>query len=146
MWGKKISEDDWLIIGHPSSVCIFPLFVKQRTRWLDGITDLWTWVWVSSRSWWWTGGSGVAVHGVTKSRTWLSNWTELNWRNIYSILPLEFNSPVREESFLDRQHQKQLKHNLQRYLKSTNKKGNVLKTFFFEKEVLWGNHSTNHLS
>ena len=21
----------------------------------------------------------VAVHGVTKSRTWLSNWTELNW-------------------------------------------------------------------
>ena len=21
----------------------------------------------------------AAVHGVTKSRTWLSNWTELNW-------------------------------------------------------------------
>ena len=50
----------------------------QRMRWLDGITDLWTWVWVSSRSWWWTGSSGVAVHGVTKSRTWLSYWTELN--------------------------------------------------------------------
>ena len=23
---------------------------------------------------------GAAVHGVTKSRTWLSDWTELNWR------------------------------------------------------------------
>ena len=27
----------------------------QRMRWLDGITTQWTWVWVSSRSWWWTG-------------------------------------------------------------------------------------------
>ena len=21
----------------------------------------------------------VAIHGVTESQTWLSNWTELNW-------------------------------------------------------------------
>ena len=35
------------------------------------------WVWASSRSWWWIGKPGV--HGVTNSRTWLSNWTELNW-------------------------------------------------------------------
>ena len=34
----------------------------------------WTWVWTSS-SWWWTGKSGV--HGVTKSQTQLSYWTEL---------------------------------------------------------------------
>ena len=27
----------------------------QRMRWLDGITNLSTWVWASSRSWWWTG-------------------------------------------------------------------------------------------
>ena len=27
---------------------------RQRMRWLDGITDSLTWVWVSSRSWWWT--------------------------------------------------------------------------------------------
>ena len=38
----------------------------------------WTWVWASSRSWWWTGRPGVLRYGVTKSRTWLSNWTELN--------------------------------------------------------------------
>ena len=24
----------------------------------------------------------AAIHGVTKSRTWLSDWTELNWLNI----------------------------------------------------------------
>ena len=36
----------------------------------------WTWVWVNSRSCWWT-GRHAAVHGVAKSQTWLSNWTEL---------------------------------------------------------------------
>ena len=32
---------------------------RQRMRWLDGITNQWTWVWVNSRSWWWTGRLGV---------------------------------------------------------------------------------------
>ena len=37
----------------------------------------WTWVWVNSRSWWWTGKACCPrVHGVTKSRTRLSDWTE----------------------------------------------------------------------
>ena len=31
----------------------------QRIRWLDGITDWWTWVWVNSESWWWTGRPGM---------------------------------------------------------------------------------------
>ena len=38
----------------------------------------WTWVWVNSGSWWWTGRpGGAAVHGVTKSWAWLSDSTEL---------------------------------------------------------------------
>ena len=40
----------------------------------------WTWVWANSGSWWWTGKPGVtAIHGVSTSRTWLGDWTELNW-------------------------------------------------------------------
>ena len=38
----------------------------------------WTWVWVSSRSWWWTGKPGVLQSMGSQSRTRLSDWTELN--------------------------------------------------------------------
>ena len=35
----------------------------------------WTWVWASSRSWWWTGRPGVLHHGVSESQTQL-NWAD----------------------------------------------------------------------
>ena len=41
----------------------------------------WTWVWVNSGSWWWTGRPGVLRFMESqKSQTRLSNRTELNWR------------------------------------------------------------------
>ena len=55
---------------------------RQRMRWLDGITDSMDMnkLWISSGSWWWTGMPGVLQSmGVTKSQTWLSDRTELEW-------------------------------------------------------------------
>ena len=38
----------------------------------------WTWVWVDSGSWWWTGSPGVLRFMGSQSRTQLSDWTEMN--------------------------------------------------------------------
>ena len=59
----------------------------QRMRWLDGITDSidmgldgFQELVMDRESW------HAVVHGITKSWTRLSNWTELNWRNCLSQL------------------------------------------------------------
>ena len=46
-------------------------WMASRTRWM--------WVWVNSRSWWWTGRPGVLQFMGSHSWTRLSDWTELNW-------------------------------------------------------------------
>ena len=52
----------------------------QRMKWLDGITNSMEMTFPklqelvkNSEPW------HAVVHGVAKNRTWLSNWTELNW-------------------------------------------------------------------
>ena len=53
----------------------------QRTRWLDGVTDTWTWVWVDSGSWWWTGRPGV-LQFMGSQRVGHDWATELNWTKL----------------------------------------------------------------
>ena len=44
--------------------------------WMASLT-WWTWVWVDSRSWWWTGRPGLLWFMRSQSQTQLSDWTEL---------------------------------------------------------------------
>ena len=48
-----------------------------RMRWWMASQTKWTWVWVNSRSWWWTGRPGVLQSMGLQSQTRLSDWTEL---------------------------------------------------------------------
>ena len=45
----------------------------------------WTWVWVNSRSWWWTERPGM-LHFMGSQRVG-HDWTELNWTDVlYNLL------------------------------------------------------------
>ena len=69
--------------------------------WMESLTQ-WTWVWVNSRSWWWTGKpSTLQFRGSQRvGHDWVTelNWTELNGislverRILYRMLQRQWNS------------------------------------------------------
>ena len=62
----------------------------QKMRWWMASLTQWTWVWINSRIWWWTGRPGMlwfmrsqrafCIHGEA-----LRDWTEVNWQWLMAI-------------------------------------------------------------
>ena len=55
--------------------------------WQHRLVSLWTWVWVNSGSWWWTGRPGV-LQSMGSQRVGHDWATELNWTELVSSLPM----------------------------------------------------------
>ena len=53
--------------------------------WMASLTR-WTWVWVNSGSWWWTGRPGVLRFMGSQSRTRLSDWTEATSLSLFTLM------------------------------------------------------------
>ena len=54
--------------------------------WMASLTQ-WTWVWASSRIWWWTGKSGVP-QSMGSQRVWHKWVTKLNWKPNHCLASL----------------------------------------------------------
>ena len=67
---------------------------RPRMRWLDGITTRWTWIWVNSGSWWWTGRPDV-LRFMGSQRVGHDWATELNWRSSWVRSLMQWHFPGR---------------------------------------------------
>jgi len=94
------ADQSWVFIGRTDLEAEAPIWCKElphwkrprcwerlkvggegddrgRDGWMASLAQ-WTWVWVNSGSWWWTGRPGVLQSVGSQSQTRLSNWNELN--------------------------------------------------------------------
>ena len=75
---------------------------QQRMRWLDASLTWWTWVWVNSGSWWWTGRPGVLwfMGSQRVGHNWL---IELNWTealNCYAGFSIKWIKLIKAQYFM----------------------------------------------
>jgi len=105
-------DQSWVFFGRNDAKAETPVLCKELTHWKrlwcwEGLgaggegddrgwdgwmvsPTWWTWVWVNSGSWWWTGRPGVLqIMGSWRvGHDWATelNWTELNLRIIIVVL------------------------------------------------------------
>ena len=74
------------------------LLLQDGDGWMASLTQ-WTWVWVSSRSWWWTGKTGVLQS--LRSQRVRHDWaTELNWvTSLYHYIWLFYRQHIARSCF-----------------------------------------------
>ena len=91
---KHVLKKKWYLV-----ICMYLI------SWIQASPTWWAWVWVNSRSWWWTGRPGV----LRFSRTRLSDWTELNWTDklkrtdhvfVGSLIKISFKSIYKQRIFI----------------------------------------------
>ena len=73
-----------------------------RDGWMASLTQ-WTWVWINSGSWWWTGRPGVLQSKGSQSWTWLSEWTNTQKRCPFHYRGLECKSRKSKNTWRNRQ-------------------------------------------
>ena len=56
--------------------------------WMASLTQ-WTWVWVNSGSWWWTGKPGV-LQSMGSQKVWNDWATEVNWTEYSTVYMYHF--------------------------------------------------------
>ena len=69
-------------------------------RWWDGLMaspTQWTWVWVNSRSWWWTGRPGMLrfMWSQIVIQDWV-NWTDCYFSLVDLFLPIPHNGSAKK--------------------------------------------------
>ena len=80
-WQGIFHPTHWLKPQAPYIIKELFWIFKSIYGWMASLTQ-WTWVWVDSGSWWWTGRPGVLW--FTGSQRVRHDWaTELNWTDGY---------------------------------------------------------------
>ena len=86
MWTQVMSFLRVYFLEVGGFVILLYVYIRERDDrgWDDWMASptLWTWVWVSSRSWWWIGKPGV-LQSMGSQRVRHDWVTELNWTAMY---------------------------------------------------------------
>ena len=93
---------NWLIWKDPNAGKDWRREEKWTTRW-DGwmaSPTQWTWAWVNSGSWWWTGRPGV-LRFMGWQRVGHDWAIELNWHNVLYIMKRSLNAQYSVVKMID---------------------------------------------